>query len=109
MEENMDDGLCDHKASMMAVLHAGPGIMLLTASMQLLDEGSTGMGTVPANYSLPGPKRANGVLPSVSRVSSMKSGRPSSPNRSQRLGADSSQTLREHPPQLLASVWHGFD
>ena len=35
MEENIDDALWDHKESM-AVPHAGPGIMLLTASMKLL-------------------------------------------------------------------------
>jgi len=65
MEENMDDGLCDHKASMMAALHAGPGIMLLTTSMQLLYKDRRAWELCQQIIRCQDRKRANGVLPSV--------------------------------------------
>lgn len=65
MEENMDDGLCDRKASMMEALHAGPGIILLTTSMQLLYKDRRAWELCQQIIRCQDRKRANGVLPSV--------------------------------------------
>ena len=62
MEENMDDGVCEHTASM-AVPHAGPGIMLLTASMRLLYKDRRAGELCQQIIRCQDGKTANGVLP----------------------------------------------
>ena len=62
VEENTDDVLSDHKESM-AVPHAGPGIMLLTASMQLLYKDWRAWELCRQIIRCQNGKMANGVLP----------------------------------------------
>lgn len=62
MEENVHDISCDHKESM-AVLHAGPGIILLTASMQLLYKDRRAWELCQQIIRCQDGKTANGVLP----------------------------------------------
>lgn len=62
MEENIDDVSVDHKESM-AAPHAGPGIMLLTASMQLLYKDRRAWELCQEIIRCQDGKTANGVLP----------------------------------------------
>ena len=62
MEENIDDVSVDHKESM-AAPHAGPGIMLLTASMQLLYKDRRAWELCHQIIRCQDGKTANGVLP----------------------------------------------
>ena len=62
MEENIDDVSSDHTESM-AVPHAGPGIMLLTASMQLLYKDRRAWELCQQIIQCQDGKTANGVLP----------------------------------------------
>ena len=62
MEENIDDVSVDHKESM-AAPHAGPGIMLLTASMQLLYKDRRAWELCQQIIRCQDVKTANGVLP----------------------------------------------
>ena len=62
MEENIDDVSVDQKESM-AAPHAGPGIMLLTASMQLLYKDRRAWELCQQIIRCQDGKTANGVLP----------------------------------------------
>lgn len=62
MGEYVDDVSCDHKDSM-ASQHAGPGIMLLTASMQLLYKDWRAWDLCEQIIRYQNGKPANGVLP----------------------------------------------
>lgn len=62
MEENIDDVSVDHKESM-AAPHAGPGIMLLTASMQVLYKDRRAWELCQQIIRCQDGKTANGVLP----------------------------------------------
>lgn len=62
MEENIDDVSVDHKESM-AAPHAGPGIMLFTASMQLLYKDRRAWELCQQIIRCQDGKTANGVLP----------------------------------------------
>ena len=62
MEEHAHDVSSEHKVSM-AVPHAGPGIMLLTASMQLLYKDRRAWELCQQIIRCQDGKTANGVLP----------------------------------------------
>ena len=62
MEENIDDVSIDHKESL-ATTHAGPGIMLLTASMRLLYKDRRAGELCQQIIRCQDGKTANGVLP----------------------------------------------
>ena len=64
MEENIADGSIDHTESM-AVPHAGPGIMLLTASMRLLYKDRRAGELCQQIIRSQDGKTAHGVLPSA--------------------------------------------
>jgi DNA-binding CsgD family transcriptional regulator len=62
VEENIDDVSIDHKESL-ATTHAGPGIMLLTASMRLLYKDRRAWELCQQIIRCQDGKTANGVLP----------------------------------------------
>ena len=62
MEESIDDVSVDHKERM-AALHAGPGIMLLTTSLQLLYKDRRAWELCQQIIQCQDGKMANGVLP----------------------------------------------
>src|SRR6185295_10130762 len=62
VEENAHDGSSEHTVSM-AVPHAGPGIMLLTASMRLLYKDRRAWELCQQIIRCQDGKTANGVLP----------------------------------------------
>ena len=86
VEETIDDVSSDQKERM-AVPQAGPGIMLLTASMRLLYKDRRAWDLCQQSFSARTEKRHTGCSRQPSRVSSIKSGRPSKSGRIRRTGS----------------------
>ena len=109
MEENIADGSIDHTESK-AVPHAGPGIMLLTASMRLLYKDRRAGELCQQIIRCQDGKTAHGVLPPavaslVDQIGKTLTVR-TDPKDWEQIQLT---TRREHAPQLRAPVRHGLD